>query len=217
MSLMDNKNIIAKRAAAYFQPGDIVNLGIGIPGLCSNYAAEGVMFHTENGLVGVGALAEGLQKVESFCNATAQEIIPVPGASPVDTSMSFGIIRGGRLDATVLGGLQVSESGDLANWATPGRAFGMGGAMDLCNGARKVIVAMELCTKDGKPKILKKCTFPLTGKACVDHIVTELCVIDVIPEGLKLVEIAPGRCPMEIQSMVEPKLIISDELKEMEA
>lgn len=213
---MDNKNIIAKRAAAYFQPGDIVNLGIGIPGLCSNYAAEGVMFHTENGLVGVGPLASGLQKVESFCNATAQEIVPVPGAAPVDTAMSFGIIRGGRLDATVLGGLQVSQSGDLANWATPGRAFGMGGAMDLCNGARKVIVAMELCTRDGKPKILRECTFPLTAKACVDHIVTELCVIDVVPDGLKLVEVAPGHTAAEIQSLVEAELILSDEIKEME-
>ena len=213
---MDNKHIIAKRAAAYFEPGDIVNLGIGIPGLCSNYAVEGVMFHTENGLVGVGALATGLQKVESFCNATAQEVVPVPGASPVSTAMSFGVIRGGRLNATVLGGLQVSENGDLANWATPGRAFGMGGAMDLCVGAKKVIVAMELCTKDGGYKILKECTFPLTGKACVDHIVTEVCVIDVVPEGLKLVEVAPGHTAEEIQSMVEPKLIISDELKEME-
>lgn len=212
---MDNKHIIAKRAAAFFEPGDIVNLGIGIPGLCSNYAADGVMFHTENGLVGVGALAEGLQKVESFCNATAQEILPVPGASPVNTAMSFGIIRGGRLDATVLGGLQVSRRGDLANWATPGRAFGMGGAMDLCNGARRVIIAMELCTKDGKPKILNKCTFPLTGKACVDYIVTELCVINVTPDGLELAEIAPGHSPEEIQSMVEPKLIVSANLKEM--
>lgn len=213
---MDNKNFIARRAAAYFQPGDVVNLGIGIPGLCSNYAAEGVMFHTENGLVGVGALAQGLQKVESFCNATAQEIVPVPGAAPVDTAMSFGVIRGGRLDATVLGGLQVSETGDLANWATPGRAFGMGGAMDLCNGAKKVIVAMELTTKDGKPKILKSCTFPLTGKACVDHIVTELCVIDVTPDGLVLTEVAAGHTPEEIQALVEPVLRISENLREME-
>lgn len=213
---MDNKNIIARRAAAYFQPGDIVNLGIGIPGLCSNYAAEGVMFHTENGLVGVGALAQGLQKVESFCNATAQEIVPVPGAAPVDTAMSFGVIRGGRLDATVLGGLQVSETGDLANWATPGRAFGMGGAMDLCNGAKKVIVAMELTTKDGKPKILKNCTFPLTGKACVHHIVTELCVIDVTPDGLVLTELAAGHTVEEIQARVEPVLRISENLREME-
>lgn len=213
---MESKTIIARRAAAYFQPGDVVNLGIGIPGLCSNYAADGVMFHTENGLVGVGEMAEGLQKVESFCNATAQEIVPVPGAAPVDTAMSFGVIRGGRLDATVLGGLQVSENGDLANWASPGRAFGMGGAMDLCNGAKTVIVAMELTTKDGKPKILKECTFPLTGKGCVHHIVTERCVIDVTKDGLVLVEVAPGETAESIQTAVEPRLIVSDQLREME-
>lgn len=213
---MESKTIIARRAAAYFQPGDVVNLGIGIPGLCSNYAADGVMFHTENGLVGVGEMAEGLQKVESFCNATAQEIVPVPGAAPVDTAMSFGVIRGGRLDATVLGGLQVSENGDLANWASPGRAFGMGGAMDLCNGAKMVIVAMELTTKDGKPKILKECTFPLTGKGCVHHIVTERCVIDVTKDGLVLVEVAPGETAESIQAAVEPRLIVSDQLREME-
>lgn len=213
---MESKTIIARRAAAYFRPGDVVNLGIGIPGLCSNYAADGVMFHTENGLVGVGEMAEGLQKVESFCNATAQEIVPVPGAAPVDTAMSFGVIRGGRLDATVLGGLQVSEKGDLANWASPGRAFGMGGAMDLCNGAKTVIVAMELTTKDGKPKILKECTFPLTGKGCVHHIVTERCVIDVTKDGLVLVEVAPGETAERIQAAVEPRLIVSDQLREME-
>lgn len=212
---MDDRNRIACRAAQYFKSGDVVNLGIGIPGLCSNYAAEGVMFHTENGLVGVGALAEGLQKVESFCNATAQEILPVPGAAAMDTALSFGIIRSGRMAGTVLGALQVSQRGDISNWATPGRAFGMGGAMDLCNGAKKVIVAMEHTAKDGSPKILKECTLPYTGRGCVDHIVTELCVIDVTPEGLLLTEIAPGHTVEEILAKTEAELHVAANLKEM--
>lgn len=212
---MDSKNIIAKRAAAYFKPGDAVNLGVGIPGLCANYAPEDILFETENGFLGVGPEASGLQKTPSFCNAAGAEFVPVPGGAPIDSAMSFGMIRGGRLDATVLGALQVSEKGDLANWAVPGRLFGMGGAMDLVNGVKTVIVAMELCAKDGKPKILKECTFPLTGTRCVNHIVTELCVIDVTPDGLELVEIAPGHTPEEIQSKVEPTLIVSKQLKEM--
>lgn len=210
---MDQRELIAKRAAAYFRPGDVVNLGIGIPGLCTNYAVPGVMFHTENGFLGMGPLAEGMQKRESFCNATAQEFVPVEGGSAFDTAMSFGIIRGGRLDATVLGGLQVSEHGDLSNWATPGRAFGMGGAMDLVNGARQVIVAMEHCAKDGTPKIVKECTLPYTGRRCVHHIVTELCVIDVTEEGLLLRELAPGHTVEEVQEKTEAELKISSDLK----
>lgn len=212
---MDTKNLIAKRAAAYFKPGDVVNLGIGIPGLCSNYALPGVMFHTENGMLGVGPLASGLEKVESFCNATAQEVVPVPGASAFHTAMSFGIIRGGRMDATVLGGLQVSQCGDLSNWALPGMAFGMGGAMDLVNGARRIIVAMEHCAKDGSPKIVKECTLPLTGLGCVDHIVTELCVIDVTEQGLVLRELAPGHTVDEIRAKTEADLLVSDDLQPM--
>ena len=187
---MDNRNFIAKRAAAYFQPGDVVNLGIGIPSLCGSYAVDGVLFQSENGFM--------------------------PGSSAFDVAMSFNVIRCGRLAATVLGGLQVSAQGDLANWATPGRAFGMGGAMDLCNGARKVIVAMELVAKDGSPKVVSRCTLPLTAVKCVNHIVTDRCVIDVTEEGLVLSEIRKGHTVEEIQAAVEPVLLVSPDLKEME-
>ncbi len=213
---MDNRHFIARRAAAYFKSGDVVNVGIGIPSLCGDYAVPGVLFQSENGFIGVGGTAEGLVKNERFYNAGGVAFVPVPGGSAFDTAMSFGVIRSGRMAATVLGGLQVSAKGDLANWATPGRAFGMGGAMDLCNGARTVIVAMDLTAKDGSPKIVNECTLPLTGVSCVNHIVTDLCVVDVTAEGLVLREVRKGHTPEEIQSKVEPKLIVDPALKEME-
>ena len=213
---MDNRHFIARRAAAYFKSGDVVNVGIGIPSLCGDYAVPGVLFQSENGFIGVGGTAEGLVKNERFYHAGGGAFVPVPGGSAFDTAMSFGVIRSGRMAATVLGGLQVSARGDLANWATPGRAFGMGGAMDLCNGAKTVIVAMELTAKDGSPKIVNECTLPLTGVACVNHIVTDLCVVDVTAEGLVLREVRRGHTPEEIQSKVEPQLIIDPGLKEMD-
>ena len=155
--MMNNRDFIAKRAAAYFKPGDVVNLGIGIPSLCGSYAVSGVLFQSENGFIGIGPKAEGLMVNERYANAGGVNFVPVPGSSAFDVAASFCVIRSGRLAATVLGGLQVSADGDLANWATPGRAFGMGGAMDLCNGAKNVIVAMELVAKDGSPKIVKDC------------------------------------------------------------
>ncbi len=212
---MDNRHFIARRAAQYFKNGDVVNLGIGIPSLCGDYAPEGVLFQTENGLIGVGPTAEGMMKTERFYNAGGVPFIPVPGASVLDVALSFGVIRSGRMAATVLGGLQVSETGDLANWAVPKRAFGMGGAMDLCTGARTVIVAMELTAKNGTPKIVDRCTLPLTGKNCVDHIVTECCVIDITPQGLLLKEIRAGYSPEDIQSRIEPYLHIDPDLKTM--
>lgn len=214
---MNARNRIARRAAAYFSAGDVVNLGIGIPSLCSDYAPPGVMFHTENGLVGMGPLASGLAAVEGFSNATALRFIPVPGASAFDSAESFALVRSGKLAAAVLGGLQVAKNGDLANWAQPGRVFGMGGAMDLVNGARKVIVTMELCTRDGDAKIVNSCSYPLTGLHCVDHIVTEQCVIDVTRDGLVLVEVLAGLTPADIQRQVQPTLIVSDNLKVMPA
>lgn len=213
---MDNRHFIARRAAAYFKSGDVVNVGIGIPSLCGDYAVPGVLFQSENGFIGVGGTAEGLVKNERFYNAGGVAFVPVPGGSAFDTAMSFGVIRSGRMAATVLGGLQVSANGDLANWATPGRAFGMGGAMDLCNGAKTVIVAMELTARDGTPKIVNQCTLPLTGVACVDHIVTELCVVDVTAGGLVLREVRKGHTAEEIQSKVEPRLIVDPALKEMD-
>ena len=212
---MTSKEIIARRAALFFKSGDVVNLGIGIPGLCAAYSPEGVFFQSENGYLGIGKPSEGIERVESYCSASGIRFVPIKGAAAFDSAVSFSMIRCGRVDATVLGGLQVAENGNLANWATPGRAFGMGGAMDLVSGAKKVIVAMELCTKDGKAKIVNECSFPLTGVKCVDHIVTEYGVFDVTKEGIVLTEIAPEHTPEEIQSLVEPKLIVSDELKLM--
>ena len=201
---MDNRNFIAKRAAAYFQPGDVVNLGIGIPSLCGSYAVDGVLFQGENGFIGIGpTVQEGLMKNERFVNAGGVPFVPVPGSSAFDVAMSFNVIRCGRLAATVLGGLQVSAQGDLANWATPGRAFGMGGAMDLW-------------AKDGSPKGVSRCTLPLTAVKCVNHIVTDRCVIDVTEEGLVLSEIRKGHTVEEIQAAVEPVLLVSPDLKEME-
>lgn len=212
---MDKRHLIAKRAARYFQSGDVVNLGIGIPSLCGNYADPGVLFQAENGFIGVGATAEGLMVNERTYNAGGVPFIPVPGSSGFDVAMAFGVIRSGRLAATVLGALQVSERGDLANWSTPGRSFGMGGAMDLVNGARKVIVAMEHCTREGAPKIVKECTLPYTGRGCVDHIVTELCVIDVTKEGLLLRELAPGHTLEEVRAKTEAELSLAEDLREM--
>ena len=213
---MDNRHFIARRAAQYFHKGEVVNLGIGIPSLCANYAEEGVLFQTENGLIGMGCIPQEENPSIYFYNAGGIPFVPVAGASAFDVAMSFGVIRSGRMAATVLGGLQVSADGDLANWATPGRAFGMGGAMDLVNGAKKVIVAMELCDKQGRAKIVNKCTLPYTGRKCVDHIVTELCVIDVTEQGLVLREVRRGYTAQDIQAMVEPALLIADDLKEME-
>lgn len=212
---MDDRLFIAKRAARYFKSGDVVNLGIGIPSMCGNYAEPGVLFQTENGFIGVGPMAEGLMVNEGYYNAGGVPYVPVPGGCGFDSAMSFGIIRSGRMAATVLGALQVSAKGDLANWASPGRVFGMGGAMDLCNGAKQVIVAMELVAKDGSPKIVNECTFPLTAIQCVNHIVTERCVIDVTDDGLILSEIRKGHTVSEIQAAVEPELVISPVLSEM--
>ena len=217
--MADLKVRIAKRCAKEFEDGDFANLGIGLPTMVADYIPDGVTvtFHSENGFAGIDAVADASNVDVDIINSGGVYVTVVPRVKYFDTAESFGLVRGGHVKATVLGAMEVAENGDLANWIVPGKKVaGMGGAMDLCNGARKVIVAMELTTKKGEPKILKKCTYPLTAQGCVNHIVTEQCVIDVTPEGLKLVEIRAGKTPEDIQAQVEPTLIIADDLKVME-
>lgn len=214
---MDTKEFIAARIAKLFKSGDVVNLGIGTPTLVGNYVTDGVLLHTENGLIGYGPKPPAGQEDPDFVNAGARPVSIVKGASCVDHATSFAIIRGGHLAATVLGALQVDEQGNLANWATPGRIVGMGGAMDLVTGARQVIIAMEHTAKDGSPKILKNCNFPLTGVKVVNLIVTELGLMEVTEAGIVLKELAPGVTVDEIQSKTEPTLLIPDSVAVMEA
>lgn len=201
------------RVAKFFKKGDIVNLGVGIPVLAGNYMPDGVWIQSENGLLGVGKSSSGVFKVESFCNAAGQEVATVPGACSFDIATSFGMIRKGRVTATVLGCLQVAANGDIANWQMPGHSPGMGGAMDLVCGVKEVYVATLHCTKDGSPKILKQCTLPLTGKACVDHIITELCIFDVTKNGLVLTELMKGVSLDEVRRKTDAPFTISDNLK----
>lgn len=213
--------IIARRAAKEFPDGAIVNLGFGMPSLCSTFVPKDrrVIFQAENGALGFGPVLNEEQRDQwdyYLINASGQFVSWSPGMSLFDSATSFGMIRGGHIDITVLGALQVSEKGDLANWSAPGRVGGMGGAMDLAIGARKVIVIMQHTTKDNEFKILKECAYPLTAKECVDLIVTDLAVIEVTNQGLVLKEFAPDWTVEEIQELTEPKLIIAHDLKEME-
>ena len=214
-------NTIALRAVKEVPDGAVVNLGFGIPSLCSLFVSEGkeVIFHTENGALGFGPVLTEEQRDKwdiYLIDASAQFISWRPGMSIFDHATSFGMIRGGYIEITVLGGLQVSEKGDLANWRALGRSGGMGGAMDLAVGASKMIITMEHTTKDNRFKILRQCSYPLTAKECVDLIVTDLAVIEVTREGLLLREFAPGWTVEEIQELTEPKLIIPKDLKEIE-
>jgi acetate CoA/acetoacetate CoA-transferase beta subunit len=211
---MEAKDIIAKRVAKEFKDGDVVNLGIGLPTLVPNYIEEGIeiILHSENGFTGIGPAPDDDHIDLNLVNAGGLPVTVMPGGVFFDSAMSFAIIRGGHLDATVLGALQVDEEGNLANWMIPGKLVpGMGGAMDLVGGAKKVIVAMTHTAK-GEIKILKRCTLPLTGAKKVSKIITEMAVLEVTPEGLLLTEYNPEYTVEEIQAATEATLIISDQL-----
>ena len=214
---MDAKELIARRVAREIRPGMLVNLGIGLPSMVANFvpAHSGVFFQAENGVIGLGARPPEGMEDPHLTDAGGGFVSAVPGAASIDSAMSFGLIRGGHLDMTVLGGLQVDEAGHLANWKVPGKMVpGMGGAMDLVTGARRVIVAMTHTAK-GEHKIVEACTLPLTSDRCVDLIVTELAVLKPTPEGMVLQELAPGVTVDQVQEATGTRLIVTGEVPTM--
>ncbi len=213
-----DRETIAMRVAKELRDGDVVNLGIGIPSLCSQFVPEGrdVLYHSESGVLNFGPMAaEGEEDVD-LTNASGHFLAWHPGMSFFHSADAFAMIRGGHIDVTVLGALQVSAKGDLANWMLPERGVGnVGGAMDLAAGAKRVIVAMEHTDRAGNPKVVQECAYPLTGKACVHLIVTDIAVMEVTPAGLLLRETAPGWSPEEVQAQTDAALIVSPAITEI--
>lgn len=215
-----DRQTIALRVAKEFPDGSVVNLGAGIPGLAANFVPEGkhVIFHSENGVLGFGGVPEDTADEKPYyLGANGLPFSALPGICFFHHADSFAMIRGGHIDITVLGALQVSEKGDLANWTFPERGIGnIGGAMDLASGCARVIIAMEHVTPKGQLKILKECSYPLTAARCVDLIVTDIAVLQVTPDGLLLKETAPGWTAEEVQAYTEPKLQLASDLREIE-
>lgn len=216
---MLDKDQIAQRIAREVKNGQYINLGIGIPTLVANYIPDHleVVLQSENGLLGIGPFPKENEVDADLINAGKQTITMVKGSSLFNSAESFGMIRGGHVNLTILGAMEVSENGDIANWKIPGKMVkGMGGAMDLVASAENIIVAMQHCSREGKSKLLKKCTLPITGIKCVRKIVTDLAVLKVLPEGgFKLLERAPGVSVEEIKSKTEGRLVIESEIPEM--